>query len=530
MIDRRSIIEFLNQPRENHSWMKDLSDLEIEGYLNELDPKPQFIVPMDKHQKVCFLLGLAFPWFFYIMDMGTGKTAISLELIRYWRLAGKINKALVLARTDEVVVGWEEEMEKWKINDLPSVSLLGPVKQKWELLENFNGGMILGTYLGVGHMVSDRVKRKDRKRDQSENKLEPDLAYIARLCSGIGAFVNDESRHLGNHSSLFSRIARQIAKRTDYHYNLSGRPFGRDPTPIWSQFYILDGGETLGPTLGLFRSTFFTEKKSYWGGPHSMEYKFKKEMMPDLSRMIAHRSISWDAQECSTLPPVTNILKQIRLPQAAEAYRERLVKQVIEAGGNVSAMKSLFIQMRQLSSGFLGFRDDETGERAEVQFPINPKLDLLLELLDQMPQARKGIIFYEFTHSGRLISEALTKAKVKHGWVWSGTKDYRTIKRKFDNDADFRYLILQNSLGNEGLNLQAANYAFYFESPVRPDSREQGDRRIRRRGQSQDKVFIFDLVVRGTMDARILAFHKEGKDLFDGVIRDPELMLDGLAA
>jgi hypothetical protein len=69
-----------------------------------------------------------------------------------------------------------------------------------------------------------------------------------------------------------------------------------------------------------------------------------------------------------------------------------------------------------------------------------------------------------------------------------------------------------------------SNYTIFYESPVSPIDREQAEHRLVRDGQER-RVFQYDLIVRGSVDARILAFHAEGEDMFNALLRDPERAL-----
>jgi len=179
--------------------------------------------------------------------------------------------------------------------------------------------------------------------------------------------------------------------------------------------------------------------------------------------------------------------------------------------------------MRQISSGFVGFKNDESGEKAEVAFDENPKLERLLELLEELPEGHKAVVFYDFTFSGRTIVEQITaKLKRKPIWLWSGTKDSAKALNRFFTDESCTEAVINNRVGAYSLDgLQdVANYSFFYESPVPVIDREQAERRLIREGQKRT-VFQYDLLLRNSVDARIRTFHKEGQDLFDALLRNP---------
>jgi len=449
--------------------------------------------------------------------MGTGKTRIALELINYWHQQGELKTALVLAPSESALIGWENQIKEWQIK-LPFITLLNsPSQDKREAITEFEKGIVLATYPGLTRALSKLSEKVGKKR----RKLEPNSLLIARIGKRIQCIVPDEATKLGNHASLTFKIIKRLRKTSPIFYELAGRPFGRDPSMLWSQLYLTDGGETLGDTLGLFRAVFFTEKQNYWG---AFEYNFKKSMKRDLHRILQHRSISYRWDECIDLPPLVPMIEEVSLPVEAQSYYEQFVKQIKKRNAGYMERKNAFIRMRQVSSGFVGFTDDESGERTEISFDDNPKLDRLLELIEQIDAPQKFVIFYEFTHSGRTISKKLTEMKIKHEWLWGGTKDARGLQDRFDHDEATRGMIVNHKKGAYALNLQRANYLLFYESPVPVIDREQAERRVRRQGQKLT-VFQTDLLCRGTVDARILAFHKEGGDLEKALLRDPDSIL-----
>ena len=518
MIDPRAIAAFLDHPRDSHAWVKRLSEADLDSALADLAFAPADPTrPLRKHQKAVCLLGLCYPQFFLQLDMGLGKSRIVLEVLNHFYRDLKLRSTLILVPTEHAVFSWENEIARWKIL-LPFLALPNaPTAEKWDALNEFDRGLIIATYPGLTWMVSGKVQKGKRV------KLAKDRKLVDRLAKRLDAIVLDESTKIGNHASLAYKICRALSEHCRIRYALAGRPFARDPMMLWSQQFLIDRGASLGETLGLYRAALFTEKRGYFGG---YEYTFDKRMEPDLARMMQHRSISYASSECQALPPVTRIVEEVRLPQDIAAYYEKAREQLKAAKGNPLQIQQTFLRMRQLSSGFIGYRDDESGERAEIVFPENPKLDALMDLVSAIPQDCKFVIFYEYTHSGRTISKALVDAKIKHGWLWSGTKDGRAIQERFNADSDYRGLVVQSKVGAMALNLQAANYCLFYESPVSVIDREQSGRRCFREGQTKPG-FMYDLVARGTVDSRILAFHKSGEELMRALLRNPALALEG---
>lgn len=338
-----------------------------------------------------------------------------------------------------------------------------------------------------------------------------------------GYLVHNSTKATGD-SLTFDLIAK-LRKVAKVRYALAGRPFGRDPIMLWAQHYLIDDGETLGTTRGMFREVFYNATKNRFGGPFSMDYSFKQSMRPVLADMIQHRSITYGENECVDIPKVQPITELLPLPQEAEAYWDRLLKDLIAARGDFRMSKNIFLRMRQISSGFLGFHNDETGEKAEIEFAQNPKLDRLLELVDEVPEGHGAVIFYEFTHSGRRIVRELEERGYDPVWLWSGTKDPDAEFERFENSKQ-PVCVLNNRVGAYSLDglQKIANYDIEYEAPVSVIDWEQARKRLARQGQLR-RVFQYSLLVAGTADEKIRAFHREGQELFQALLRDPERAL-----
>lgn len=450
----------------------------------------------------------------------TGKTLLSLELLRYWFQCGVVKRAIVFVTTDKAFDTWERQFRRFNVN-IPTVALEGPSERKWAQLEEFGEGVVLVSYPGAVAMCSKRTKGRGKKL-----KLSLDPKLVSKFGRFAEALVLDESTKCGSHQSLTYQLVNRLKKRAAFRYALAGRPFGRDPTMLWPQYNLVDDGETLGETLGIYRAVFFREKESYWGGPYAKEYKFKKELKPTLSRVMRHRSITYSASECIDLPKVVHTEELLRIPDETKAYYQRLVQELIAAKGSWRETKNIFLRMRQLSSGFIGLVDDETGDKAQVVFDQNPKLERLLELLEELPEGRKACVFYSFTRTGRAVVEQLTALKQKPVWLWSGTKDGRREIQRFQKDPSVTVAVVNSQLAAmsiDGLQ-EVANYMFFVESPVSVIDRAQAEARLVREGQKRT-VFCYDLLVKGTADQRIREYHAAGEDLFKDLMRRPEELL-----
>lgn len=511
IIALKSRNEFLDRPRRDYREYKLLTDEQLEQRMLKLPVKPPIYYKLTHLQKVCFIIGAETQRFCFFNSTGTGKSLLAIALMRYFRRLGILKHCLILIPNKINKTEWFYELQKHSMKS-SSLVLQGSSADKWEALEESNALFVFETYAGLTRMVCDKEERK--KKGQKVNKLIPNPKKLAALAKHFGGLVCDESVNVGHHTSLPFRICRKLSKTAPAVFTMTGTPFNRDPTLLWAQMFLVDSGYTLGETLGLFRAIFCKETKNFFSG--APEFKFNKKQQDLLNDFIANASISYPADEGS-LPKCVEIQKMIELPSDANQYYQRMREQLIAARGNFQETKNAFIRMRQISSGFMGYEDDETGERAKFEFPHNPKLDSLMAMLSDMDPSEKSIVFVDFNYSGERILKECKQAKIDAVLLYGKTKDPAATRDAFVKDPKKRVLILQNKLG-VGLNVQVGRYGIFFESPVSAIDRKQCVGRFVRQHSLFKTVFQYDLLMKDTVDEQVLKFHKEGGDLFERII------------
>lgn len=509
IIALKSRNEFLARQRKDYREYKKLTDEQLEQRMLELPVKPPIYYKLTHAQRVSFLIGAETKSFCFFLDTGVGKTLLTIALIRYFRWLGLVKHALILVPNRPNKTEWKDELLKHSPNS-SCITLPSAIADKWQTLEQSNDLFVVETYAGLYRMVCTKKKNK-----KGVSKLVPEPKLVAALAQHFQAFACDESENVGNHQGLPFRICRQLAKTSKVKFTMTGTPFNRDPTLLWSQMFLVDGGYTLGETLGLFRSIFCNESENYFSG--MPEYKFNKKQQSLLNDFIANRSIEYEADKAS-LPACVPVKKYVSLDSDAMTYYQRFKDQLIASHGNFNEAKSAFIRLRQISSGFVGYEDDETGEKAKFEFPDNPKLELLLSIIKATREQYKIIVFFEFTYSGEKILQELKKDKIGATIIYGKTKDTDIAKKEFIQDRKKRVLLLQTRMA-AGLNIQIAKYGIFYESPVSAIKRKQCKRRVERQHALHKTVFIYDLLMKGGVDEQILDFHAQGEDLFDAIVR-----------
>lgn len=507
MINQSSIDDFLKRQLDNFDWMKNCGHKSLDAEIAQMRPVPDFgkIVPW-LHQKVCFLLCNELQRFMLHVDMGGGKTSTVLLLLKYRKQCGEKIKAIVFVPYITSVSTWIDEVAT-HAPDLKCVPLLGTTAENLARLRD-DGDLFVICYQSAVAMVTGRVPGKKGKI-----KWKLNASDVRKHFSGFNALIMDEVHTCRNANSLSYRMCRAISSQCDWVLGLTGTPFGKDLADLWPQFYLIDFGDTLGPTLGFFREAFFSKKPNYWGG---FEYSFKSKLLPVLKRMIKNCSIRYEIDELHDMPEKRYVPRYLPLPEGSEGYAKEALARMREAAkgtgpARYQAVESNYLRLRQLGSGFMTFKGDDNS-RLQVQFDTVPKLDALEALISGIPSDRKVVIFHHFIFTNKMISERLTAMGVKHARVWSGQKDPLGELKRFKSDPTCRALVINSKSGSSSLNLQFANYIVFYEQPDSPIDRQQAERRCWRPGQKH-KVIIYDFLVRKTADVTLHKSNLAGQNL-----------------
>lgn len=509
LISRQATDDFLARRLDSFLWMKSLSAQQLHGELCRMRVQPYFKTPPWLHQLVCFAIGVHRPEFLFLLDMGAGKSKIILDLITQAQREKRLKRALIGVPRVINMSSWTDDIAKhsdlgaWPIN-------CEDIEEKWERIAEPDGDVSIIDYQGLHWALCKRVGGKGK----SARKLEPDEKRIAHVQKLYNFIALDESHKLANHESLWFQLFRRLTKTAEFTYATTGTLFGKKVEMAWPQFYLVDGGETFGPNLGLFRSSFFTAKPNPWGRGEKFEYR--PGMDATLNRMMQHRSIRYDESEFSDLPPRVSIVEQYDMGIEQREHYMRALEGLINAGGNIEELDGAWVKMRRIAAGYLTWKD-EHGDHV-LPFKHNPKLDGLEALLDGMGDRAKAIVAYDYTETGRMLCERVAKMGIGYEWFWGGAKDKEGIRHRFMTDPKCRVLVMNSEAGGTGNDgLQVARYMFLYETPTPPITRKQIIKRIHRPGTTM-RTYIYDMVMRKSLEPGILADHAEARDSHDSIV------------
>lgn len=510
IISKYAVEDYLDRDFDSFTWMKKLPRRTLMSELWDLRVPPVFKTAPWTHQLVCFYIAQCYPEFLFLLDMGLGKTKIIADIITQKQREKKIDRALVTVPRFINMESWADDLLVHSELE-PCLANISDIEAKQERLLNPTGDLTIIDYQGLHWAVCKR------KKSGTGYKLVKDDKLVRRVQSLYQLVAIDESHKLGNHDSLWFSILRQITKTADYTYAMTGTLFGKQLESIWSQYYLVDRGETFGENLGLFRGAFFDQKTQPWKGT---VYIPKPGMSRTLNKMIRHRSIQYDEDEVPETELPARVMRSSEMLMSDEqqtAYL-KLVQGIIDSGGDRTNLEAgVWAKLRQVASGYLAW-EDKNGAHL-IRFKDNPKLHSLDSWLERF-DGEKMVISCEYTETGRMICDHLTKLGISHVWYYGGTKDQSATRRKFLDDPRCRVFVMNSEAGGTGTDgLQKVSRAFvFFEEPCSPITWKQTLKRVHRSGQKH-RTFIISLRIKKTVEMKIRDGVKAGVDLYEEVVK-----------
>ena len=421
------------------------------------------------------------------LDMGLGKTAITLTAIRelkYNRFA--VRRVLVIAPKKVAEGTWTKEKDKWEHTKILRVSqVLGSQAKRIRAL-NTPADLYITNRENVCWLV-----------DYYRNSWPFDMVVV------------DESSSFKSHSAKRFKALASVSGKIDRMVELTGTPSPNGLDDLWSQIYLLDGGERLGRRYTQFRERYFQPDRR---GADGMVYSYaaKPGTEQGILEKISDICISMKAEDYLQLPDITYHEIPVKLDAKAEkAYRELERKMVLELPEeeeiSVTSAASLSNKLLQLANGAVY---DEDRNVHEIH---GCKIEAFLELIESL-QGKPVLVFYNFQHDRERLLNALSGSRLR-------VRELKTTQDEDDwNAGKVDVLLAHPASSAYGLNLQqGGNHVVWFGLTWNYELYTQANKRLHRQGQTE-KVIIHHLVCAGTRDEDVMRALEKKDDVQNWVM------------
>jgi SNF2 family DNA or RNA helicase len=390
-----------------------------------------------------------------LADPGTGKTAITLAVLRGLKQTMPGHRALVISTPKIIHNVWPEEVAKWdQFNGLTYSLLHGPKKNK-----------ALGEKTDF-HLMSFAAIPWASKQ---------------KIFEGYHTLVVDESTKLKNWTSQRMMILRRYLPSFKRRYILTGTPVPENLDNYFSQQFIVDLGSSFGTSITAFRHEWFIDvaKKA---ANYSI-WKPRNGALDFVLDQIRPYSFRLDGDMLLDLP-------EVHINDIVEHFDKDLQEKYDELCYDEESAGEEFTFSRQLASGYLS-----DGRVFHAQ-----KMERLVDLVDSL-QGKPIIVCFCFRREGEAIAR-----QFKCPLIYGGTPQAEAgrVIQKW-NSGGLPVVAMNPASMGHGINLQEGGYHLaFFSLPSSQDEYIQMICRLKRPGQASKTVFVHRLVMAGTVDTKRL--------------------------
>ena len=418
-------------------------------------------------------------------DMGLGKTAQTLAHLLIEKQQGRLDLPALVVLPTSLVFNWQAEAARMA-PDLRVLTLQGPNRAKdFARIADFD--VVLTTF----------------------PLLWRDVRALA--AQPFHLLILDEAQSVKNAASRSARAVRRIKAR--HRLCLTGTPLENHLGELWAQFDFLMPG-------------FLGDSRSFqrlWRKPIEVNGEtVRAQLLAQRVRPFILRRRKEDV--ATELKPLTEIIQRVQLQGqqrdlyesvrvAADTQVRRLLARTHFKGAQISILDAL-LKLRQVCCDpylIKGTKMPVGMERA--------KLELLMTMLPSLvKEGRRVLVFSQFTEMLALIEPELDALQLPWIALTGKTPPARrgALVVQFQTRTVPIFLVSLKA-GGLGLNLTAADTVIHVDPWWNPAVQQQATARAHRIGQDQP-VFVYKLVVQGSIEDRMLELQARKSALVEGVL------------
>jgi hypothetical protein len=396
------------------------------------------------------------------LDLGLGKSVISATYQRNLLYSFMAKHCLIVAPKKVALNTWPDELSKWEhLKDLTVVQLTGLKPAERKKLAGQLGDITVINRENLGWLIElwgDEWPYDSIVLDEAK-----------WCCTGV----------------TFKKLKR-VRQYINYATLLTGTPAPNGHMDLFGQAFMVDGGKALEKTITAFRNRYYD--RNYMGFGYDI-----KEWAPDvINERMKNIALYMAVDDHLDLPPFVPRTTRVTLPpklwEKYEIFKKDFITEV-DAGVIVADSSAI------LSNKLLQFCSGNVyDEDRNVHHFHTVKLDMLEEIVKDT--SSPVLCAYGYQHEIPGLRERFPKAEFMGD-------DPNTVKRW--NYGEIPLLFCHPASASMGLNLQhGGNVLIWFSLTWNLEHYQQFNYRLRRRGQKAGSVIINHIVVKGTIEEKLI--------------------------
>lgn len=467
------------------------------------------------HQKAGLLLSGKYDKFAYFYDTGTGKTIMTLSIIKR-KNEEKQARFLIIAPKAIIRSAWMNDSEtffptmkiaplsnNYTISDYHELYLQwmkNGLLSKYQMIAEKDWNYVLENYYWSetqekkkAEIISKVISYADHYIINIEKYRANPSGYIDLY--PVDGLIVDESAILKNPNSVSAKTMFSSASCFKYIYLLSGKPAPNNSTEYYAQMKLVD------PIS--FSMSFNTFKKRFFTGNGSNIKFISGEQEKRVAGLISRRSLTISKEDCLSLPSIEHETITINLPSSIMRHYNQLLNDCIieikkqdtqRAKTNIfystTSRLAVFTKLRELASGFIM---DKYGQTADLH---KKKIEALHKLVKQNSDEQM-VIWCQFEHEIRLVENALKpfgEVVTAYGKTKNIDDSIISFRRK-----SVKYLIAHPKSLKYGVTFTNCCISVYYSMSYSAEDYYQSRDRIYRLGQKRNCTYYY-LLSKDTID------------------------------
>lgn len=418
-------------------------------------------------------------------DMGLGKTLQAIAILS--RIHSKKNKKSLIIMPKSLVYNWENEIKKFA-PQLVSGIYYGNNRDK-DIFKNSE--VIITTY---GTVRNDISILKDMKFE---------------------LVILDESQNIKNVNAQTTKAVMLL--NSVHRIALSGTPIENNLSELYSLFRFLNPNMFGSMESFNIQYAIPIQKEN----DRDAIEELKKKIYPFILRRIKKDVLKDLPEKIEKTLFIEMSSEQKKLYEERRAYYYNMINTHIKDEG---LGKTQFYILQALNE----LRQITSCPDSKNKNIISSKREVLLNnVQDAVENGHKVLIFTNYIKSIEGITKDLKERGIKYLEMTGATKDRQGLVDLFQKDKRYKVFVMTLKTGGVGLNLTAADTIFIYDPWWNKTVENQAIDRAYRLGQDRT-VFSYKLILKDTIEEKILKLQESKSQLLDNLISDDGLNLKSL--
>ena len=402
-----------------------------------------------------------------LLQMGLGKSVITLTAIQQLLASGSVHKVLVIGPLRVARDTWPAEIEKWDhLSRLEYSVAVGSESER-------RAALMLDVPIHI-------INRENVQWliESSHIPFEYDMIVIDELSS----FKSHQSKRFKSLMKQRHRVRRIVG--------LTGTPSSNGLMDLFAEYKLLDMGKRLGRFITQYRQDFFVPDKCGYDRVYS--WKPRPGAEQEIYRRIGDITVSMKSVDFLKMPEcIINRVPVAMDSNERDLYDELKTELVLSLGDDIIDAKNAAALSGKLTQMSNGAVYSEAGDAIRLH---DRKLDALEDLIEAA-NGNPVLVAYWYQHDIQRIQERFPKVRT-----------LRTSRDIADwNAGKIPVAAIHPASAGHGLNLQAGGSTLvWFGLTWSLELYQQTNARLWRQGQQAETVVIHHIITTDTIDEQIM--------------------------